>query len=96
MSSYHLSPENIQHYLQALIKYRVRYLYGYSSALYELALEAQRQRRNELRMQVAITNAEPLFPYQRRAIEAAFFCPVRETYGMAEMCGPSSVVGAVW
>ena len=36
-------------------------------------------------MAVAITNAEPLFEYQRQAISEAFNCPVRETYGMAEI-----------
>jgi phenylacetate-CoA ligase len=36
-------------------------------------------------LRVAITNAEPLFPHQRQAIEEAFRCPVRETYGMAEI-----------
>src|SRR5204863_3503874 len=29
--------------------------------------------------------AEPLYEYQREAISRAFGCPVRETYGMAEI-----------
>ena len=35
-----------------------------------------------MQMTVAITNAEPVYAYQREAIEQAFQCPVRETYGM--------------
>lgn len=85
MSSYHLAPRLITHYLDALREYRVTYLIGYTSSLYELAQEALRAGRTDLQMEVAITNAEPVFEYQRKAIEKAFQCPVRETYGMSEI-----------
>jgi phenylacetate-CoA ligase len=41
-------------------------------------------------MTVAITNAEPVFEYQRKMISKAFRCPVRETYGMAEIVASAS------
>jgi len=41
-------------------------------------------------MIVAITNAESVFDYQRRAIAAALQCQVRETYGMAEIVAAAS------
>ncbi len=85
MSSYHLSPKLIGYYLDALIKYRVKYVWGYSSALYSLAQEILNRERRDIKMEVVVTNAEPLFEYQRETIAAAFNCPVRETYGMAEM-----------
>lgn len=85
LSVYHLSPELIGHYLEAITKYKVKYLLGYSSALYSLASEALRQNYNLIKLDVAITNAEPLYDFQREAIEKAFSCPVRETYGMAEI-----------
>src|SRR5262249_32972322 len=44
----------------------------------------------DLKMSVAISNAEPLFDYQRAVIEQAFQCPVRETYGMAEIVSAAS------
>lgn len=90
MSSYHLAPDLIPHYLDALGRYRIDYLYGYTSSLYELAQEALRRGRFDLKMSVAFTNAEPVFDYQREAIEKAFQCPVRETYGMAEMVAGAS------
>jgi phenylacetate-CoA ligase len=90
MSSYHLAADLIPHYLDALVRYRIKYVWGYSSALYELALEAIRLKRNDLKMAVAITNAEPLFDYQRRVISEAFRCPVRETYGMSEIAATAS------
>ena len=84
MSSHHLSPALIPHYLDALSRFRVAYLWGYTSSLYALAQEALRLGRH-LSMSVAITNAEPVFEYQRQAIADAFRCDVRETYGMAEI-----------
>lgn len=90
MSAYHLAPDLISHYLDALAQHRVTYLFGYSSALHALAEAALRAGRTDLRMAVAITNAEPLLAHQRRAIAEAFRCPVRETYGMAEIVAGAS------
>jgi len=85
MSSYHLSPEFLPSYLDALVRFRVKYLWGYASSLHALAQCALREGRSDFRPLVAVTNAEPLFPHQREAIRAAFGCPVRETYGMTEI-----------
>jgi phenylacetate-CoA ligase len=90
MSSYHLSSRNIPAYLDSLIEHRIRSLWGYTSALYALAQEAVRLRRSDLRMTVAITNAEPVDAVQRETIATAFQCPVRETYGMAEIVAAAS------
>lgn len=90
MSSYHLAPDLTGFYLDALKKYRVRYILGYSSALYSLAQKAVRENRKDIKMDVVIANAEPLFDYQKELISEAFGCPVRETYGMAEMVAAAS------
>lgn len=90
MSSYHLAPDLIPAYLDALLQHEIRYLWGYTSSLYTLAQEALRLDRTDLKMKVAITNAEPVYDYQREAIEQAFQCPVRETYGMAEIAAAAS------
>ncbi|MGE0360212.1 MAG: phenylacetate--CoA ligase family protein [Vicinamibacterales bacterium] len=84
MSSYHLSARTTPDYLDALRRYRIRYLFGYTSSLHALAREAQRLGLPGGHMAVAITNAEPLYDHQRQSIAAVFGCPVRETYGMAE------------
>jgi len=90
MSSYHLAPDLIPHYLDALKKYRVKYVFAYSSSLHVLAQEILRRGRKDVQMTIAITNAEPLFEYQRKTISEAFQCPVRETYGMAEIVTAAS------
>ncbi|MGC8827012.1 MAG: phenylacetate--CoA ligase family protein [Anaerolineae bacterium] len=85
LSAYHLAPANVRHYVQALTDHRVRYLWGYSSALHALADLAVAQGLELPALQVVISNAEPLYDFQRQTIAQAFRCPVRATYGMAEM-----------
>jgi phenylacetate-CoA ligase len=90
MSSYHLAPDLIGSYLDAICRYHVTYLYGYTSSLYALAQAALRTGKHDLRMAVAIANAEPIYDYQRETIGKAFNCQVRETYGMAEITAMAS------
>lgn len=85
LSSYHLGPDLVPAYIDALSRYRIKYILGYPSAIYSLAIESLRHKRSCPALEVVITNAEPLFEYQRLAISEAFSCPVRETYGMAEI-----------
>jgi phenylacetate-CoA ligase len=85
MSSYHLAPRWLPHFVGALERYRIRYLFGYTSALHALAQATRAFDADKLGLAVAITNAEPVLNYQRDAIARAFHCPVRETYGMAEI-----------
>ena len=84
LSSYHLAPDLIGTYLDAIAARRLRYLIGYPSSLHTLAVGALQAGRTDVRLTVVIANAEPLYDHQREAISAAFGCPVRETYGMAE------------
>ena len=90
LSAYHLAPEHIAAYVEAMKKYEVGYLLGYPSGLYRLAREILDQKLDAPRLQVAIGNAEPLLDHQREAISAAFGCPARETYGMAEIAAAAS------
>lgn len=84
MSVFHMRPEVMTAYLDALERYKIRYLWGYPSAMHQLALAALSANRR-VPLRVAIANAEPLNETQRASIEAAFGCPARETYGMAEI-----------
>jgi len=90
MSSYHLAPDLMGSYLEAMSRYGVAYIYGYTSSLYALAQAVIESGRQDIRMAVAIANAEPVYDYQRAIIAQAFNCPVRETYGMAEIAAMAS------
>ena len=85
LSSYHLSAQNTSTYIDALERYGVRYLLGYPSSIYTLASDAIRLGRKISGLKVVILNAEPVYEFQRETIGMAFNCPVRETYGMAEI-----------
>lgn len=91
LSSYHLRPDWIGHALGEMARRGVRHIYGYPSAVHELAravLDADgstAEAGRRLGLQVVVTNAEPLLDVQRRDIDAAFGCPARETWGMAEL-----------
>jgi phenylacetate-CoA ligase len=90
MSSYHLAPDLVPYYVAALRRHRVRYIFGYTSALHALATSAEHGALRALGLAVVITNAEPVLDHQREAIAHAFGCPVRETYGMAEIVTAAS------
>ncbi len=90
MSSYHLAPAFLPSYVDALRAHRITHLSGYTSAIVSLAQEVIRQRRRDLKMGVAITNAEPVLEHQRALIEQAFDCPVCETYGQTEIVACAS------
>lgn len=83
LSTFHLKAEFIPDYVKAIRHHRIEYLVGYSAALHVLARHLLTLG-VRLPMKVVVTNAEPLFPQQREAIEEAFCCPVHATYGMAE------------
>ncbi|MEM9553857.1 MAG: AMP-binding protein [Acidobacteriota bacterium] len=92
LSTVHLAPRHGADYLEALFAHEVRHLYGYPSALHALALAVADGVRDPhaLGLEVIVTNAEPLYAHQRRDIESVFGCPVRETYGMAELVAAAS------
>lgn len=98
LSSYHISPENIEHYLKAIIKYRVQYLLGYVSSIYNLAREGLEQGLEFPVLKLVITNAEPLFEHQRVIIAKAFSCKVIQTYSGCEYAfgGNEDLSGAMY
>jgi phenylacetate-CoA ligase len=85
LSAYHLAPRNARSYVDALRQYRIRYVVGYPSAIHSLAREVLAQSLRAPHLELVLTNAEPLRDQQRREIAEAFGCPVRDTYGMAEI-----------
>lgn len=90
LSSYHLSPENISAYLQAIRNHKLVYLLGYASSLYSLAYLALEQNLELPVLKSVISNAEPLYRHQREVISKAFQCPVYDTYGLSEnVCAAS-------
>ncbi len=90
MSTYHIKADTAAAYLEAMRRRRIRYVFGYASALYALAAAAKESGAEAPAMSVVISNAEAFYKFQREAIASVFQCPVRDTYGQAEIvCGAS-------
>lgn len=90
LSTFHLKPETAEAYVGAMHRARVTWMYGYASSMYALAHAVLEQGLRPPALHVAVSNAEPLRPHQRDAIERAFGCPARDTYGMVEAVAAAS------
>lgn len=83
MSSFHLTPDNINAYLAELRRFRPRVLDGYPSTVYVLAKHL-RNLGESLPLHAVLTSSETLFDFQREVIEASFECKVFDYFGAAE------------
>ena len=83
MSSFHLSDDNIIHYIDKLSSYKPAAIEGYPSTLYILAKYMNRNN-IVLPMRAAFSSSETLLPFQKEEIEKAFSCNVYDFYGLAE------------
>lgn len=90
LSSYHITPEVTEAYIDAMRAKRVVYVLGYASSIYALARNVHRLRLKPPRLRCVISNAEPLYDHQREMIAESFKCPVVDTYGMAEIVAAGS------
>lgn len=84
-SSYHLGPDSLDGYLDALASFRPRLIDSYPSSIEPLARQALARHDARIRPAAIITSSETLFPEVRASIEAAFGCRVFDHYGAAEM-----------
>ena len=85
MSSYHLSGNNLPHYVLKLQEFCPAELIGYASSIFLLAKHLVREGVTTIRPKIVFATADTLFEHQRRVIEEAFSCPVIDQYGCAEM-----------
>lgn len=84
-SSFHMSPNNLQSYLDAMIKYGVKVIQAYPSSIVTLAkyLEINDQYYpSELKS--IVTSSESLSLEDKRLVEKRFRCTVFDWYGLFE------------
>jgi len=89
-SIFHISQESAEDIVEALWCYKPEYLIVYPSALSVLARFIIQERLKVPQLKVIISNSEALTPTYRALIQEAFACPVKDTYGMAEMLSAAS------
>lgn len=83
MSSFHLTPDNLVSYFEALREFQPTVIDGYPSSLYVIA-KVLLNKGDRLPLKAAITSSETLYDFQREAIETAFQCRVFDYYAAAE------------
>ena len=83
LSNFHLSPQNLDSYYEALKEFRPLALDGYPSSVYVLA-KVLLNRGQTLPLKAVLTSSETLFDFQRDAMERAFECRVFDYFGAAE------------
>jgi len=85
-SLYHMSPSNLEFYIEEMHKNDPAYAAGYPSALHLLAraMLASGTTLPHGKLKAVFTSSESLLAYQRDAIEKAFGARVWDRYGTAE------------
>ncbi len=87
-SLYHMMPELLPAYVEAVHAAPARFAQGYPSSLYLMAralLDAGRPLPTG-RLVAVFTSSESLLAFQRDTIEEAFGAPVADRYGVSEFC----------
>ena len=85
-SSYHISRDNMPHYIRQLERTAPAFIDSYPSAIFTIASYLKEQGdAHKIRPRAIITSSETLSPHQRDVIEEVFRCPVFDQYGNVEM-----------
>lgn len=86
LSAFLMDDCNNKKYFYELTRFKPKYFYAYTNALYQFALSLERQGLDgrELEIPVAICTGEVLFPFQREKILNMFGCMVVNEYGSTE------------
>jgi phenylacetate-CoA ligase len=85
LSSYHLTPERLPDYLDALERFRPDLLHAYPSAALQLAAHMERAGRPwTVPLRAVLCGSERLTLPQKRLLERVFNCRVYRWYGHAE------------
>lgn len=86
LSAFEMNENNCIKYFEKLIRFKPKYFYSYSNALYQFAafLENNRLDGKRLGVHIAICTGEVLFSHQRKKIAEVFGCKVVNEYGSTE------------
>jgi phenylacetate-CoA ligase len=83
-SIFHLSEKNTPDYVLNLNKYKPKFIKGYPSAIYSLALHIKELEMKVYSPKAIFTASEVLHDYQKRLIEDTFKCNIYQWYGQVE------------
>jgi phenylacetate-CoA ligase len=88
MSSYHMAPSTLEHYVTELNRFQPKLIHGYPSSIYLVAKHVVASGQTlEFEPRMVITASETLLDFQAATIRAAFGCKPYVWYGNTELCG---------
>ncbi len=87
LNAFAMSPERMDHYLDAMESFQPRSIYGYTSSVALLAAHArERGRRPRLpKLKVVCTTGEPLYDHQRNLLSEVFGVSVANEFGSRDI-----------
>lgn len=85
-SAYHISKENVTNYLEGIIKYKISYLEGYSSAIYFLARFIEESGLKSPPLKAVLGSTDKLTPDMRETIRRVFHCETFDSYNGVDVC----------
>jgi phenylacetate-CoA ligase len=83
LSTFHMSPENLDLYIERIRSSKLQFLRGYPSNLFIVARH-MKQRDVRIPLKAVFSGSEPLFDYVRELVEDRFVCKVFDWYGVSE------------
>lgn len=84
LPSYHLDEEKFHLYLNKLQKKKIKYIYGYASALHDFASAIHSQKLDFSFVKGVFTSSDMLYPNQRKFIEDVIGTKIIDIYGNPE------------
>lgn len=81
LSSYHITPENAEWYCKKINEFKPKTILGYPSSLEALAIILLE---HKIKIPIAFTSSETLYPHQQDLIENSLGCKIYDRYGNAE------------
>ena len=85
-SAYHISKETVTNYLEGIIKYKIAYLEGYSSAIYFLARFIEESGLKAPPLKAVLGSTDKLTPEMRETIRRVFHCEIFDSYNGVDVC----------
>lgn len=85
LSAYHILPDTLTYYINAMKNHKVVYGSGYASAWLFLAEYLSLLGEKPPMLKAIVTDSEGVTLEQQKVIEDAFQCPVYQTYGLGEV-----------
>ncbi len=86
-SAYHIAPQYVEHYLNAMYKHHLKYMTGYAMSNFFLANMIQEQSLKAPKLLAVITSSEKLTANMRGTMSEVYDCKVFDSYSGVEACG---------